>query len=115
MFEVSHKICFFFIVHSFPLLLACACAMLQAYVGYDGLVPISIFDLSFSSLWLLTGYRMPKQVHVRIKRYSMEVCIAGLMVLSLLVPLKTLLFSLCASHDVLYKHIITILFFLFIL
>jgi len=43
-----------------------------AYLGYDGLVPISLFDLSFSSLWRLTGSQMPQEVHIRIKKYSME-------------------------------------------
>ena len=45
----------------------------KAYQGYDGLVPISIFNLTFPSMWRWTQFRMPNEVHVRIKRYSMEV------------------------------------------
>jgi hypothetical protein len=44
----------------------------QAYRGYDGLVPISLFDLSFQSLWHLTGTQIPQEVHIRIQKYSME-------------------------------------------
>ena len=44
----------------------------KAYQGYDGLVPISLFDLSLPSLWRLTESQIPREVHVRIKRYSME-------------------------------------------
>jgi hypothetical protein len=43
----------------------------MAYSGYDGSLPPSI-KLSVASLWDLLRRRFPKEVHIRIKRYSME-------------------------------------------
>lgn len=44
---------------------------LQAYSGYDGSLPPK-FDLSFMSLWHLMRHKFPTEVHIRIRRYSME-------------------------------------------
>jgi hypothetical protein len=43
----------------------------MAYSGYDGSLPISM-KLSVVTLWDLFRRRFPKEVHLRIKRYSME-------------------------------------------
>jgi len=42
-----------------------------AYSGYDGSLPASV-DLSMPTLWDLLRRRFPREVHLRIKRYSME-------------------------------------------
>lgn len=44
---------------------------LQAYSGYEGSLPPEI-ELSLSTLWDLLRRKFPKEVHLRIKRYSME-------------------------------------------
>jgi hypothetical protein len=43
----------------------------QAYVGYDGSVPPSL-DLSLPTLWRILRKQFPSEIHIRIKRYSME-------------------------------------------
>lgn len=43
----------------------------MAYSGYDGSLPPK-FDLSLISLWSLLRRKYPEEVHIRIKRYSME-------------------------------------------
>jgi hypothetical protein len=43
----------------------------MAYSGYDGSLPVAM-KLSVVSLWHLFRRRFPKEVHLRIKRYSME-------------------------------------------
>lgn len=43
----------------------------MAYRGYDGSLPPRI-DLSLISLWSLLRRKYPEEVHIRIKRYSME-------------------------------------------
>ena len=43
----------------------------KAYSGYDGSLPPK-FDLSFCSLWNLMRNSFPTEIHIRIKRYSME-------------------------------------------
>jgi hypothetical protein len=43
----------------------------MAYRGYDGSLPPKI-DLSLISLWNLLRRKYPEEVHIRIKRYSME-------------------------------------------
>lgn len=43
----------------------------MAYRGYDGSVPIAM-DLSIPTLWRLIRGHIPSEVHIRIKRYSME-------------------------------------------
>lgn len=43
----------------------------QAYVGYDGSVPPSL-DLSLPTIWRILRKQYPTEVHIRIKRYSME-------------------------------------------
>ncbi|CAB9524259.1 Lysocardiolipin acyltransferase 1 [Seminavis robusta] len=43
----------------------------MAYSGYDGSLPPK-FDLSFQSLWTLMRHSFPTEIHIRIKRYSME-------------------------------------------
>jgi Acyltransferase C-terminus len=47
------------------------CSDSQAYSGYDGSLPPAI-DLSMTTLWDLLRRKFPKEVHLRIKRYSME-------------------------------------------
>mmetsp|Transcript_11191 Transcript_11191/g.19728 ORF Transcript_11191/g.19728 Transcript_11191/m.19728 type:complete len:577 (-) Transcript_11191:153-1883(-) len=42
-----------------------------AYRGYDGSVPQKV-DLSIFSLWGILRRRCPEEIHIRIKRYSME-------------------------------------------
>ena len=42
-----------------------------AYSGYDGSLPACV-DLSMPTLWDLLRRRFPKEVHLRIQRYSME-------------------------------------------
>lgn len=42
-----------------------------AYRGYDGSLPPKL-DLSLISLWNLLRRKYPEEVHIRIKRYSME-------------------------------------------
>lgn len=44
---------------------------MQAYVGYDGSVPPSR-DLSLPTIWRILRKQYPTEVHIRIKRYSME-------------------------------------------
>lgn len=43
-----------------------------AYRGYKGSVPTQIGDLSLLSLWSTLRRRYPEEIHIRIKRYSME-------------------------------------------
>lgn len=43
----------------------------MAYRGYDGSVPPTL-DLSLLSLWNLLRNKYPREIHFRIKRYSME-------------------------------------------
>jgi len=43
----------------------------QANVGYDGSLPPSV-KLSSISLWNILRRKFPREIHVRIKRYSME-------------------------------------------
>lgn len=43
----------------------------MAYQGYDGSLPPK-FDLSLISLWGLLRRKLPNEIHIRIKRYSME-------------------------------------------
>lgn len=43
----------------------------MAFTGYDGSLPPK-FDLSFFSLWNLMRHSFPTEIHIRIKRYSME-------------------------------------------
>lgn len=43
----------------------------MAYRGYDGSLPPRV-DLSLISLWNLLRRKYPEEVHIRIKRYSME-------------------------------------------
>ena len=43
----------------------------MAYRGYDGSLPPN-FDLSIFSVWRLLQRKYPREIHVRIKRYSME-------------------------------------------
>jgi len=43
----------------------------QAHTGYDGSLPPSI-KLNSISLWNLLRRKFPREIHVRIKRYSME-------------------------------------------
>jgi hypothetical protein len=43
----------------------------MAYQGYDGSLPPKI-DLSLISLWNLLRRKYPEEVHIRIKRYSVE-------------------------------------------
>jgi hypothetical protein len=43
----------------------------MAYNGYDGSLPISN-KLSLFTLWDLLRRKFPKEVHIRVKRYSME-------------------------------------------
>jgi hypothetical protein len=52
-------------------LLPCDTVLPQAYSGYDGSLPTEI-DLSLTTLWDLLRRKFPKEVHLRIKRYSME-------------------------------------------
>lgn len=43
----------------------------QAYVGYDGSVPPSL-DLTLPTIWRILRKQYPSEIHVCIKRYSME-------------------------------------------
>jgi hypothetical protein len=43
----------------------------QAYNGYDGSLP-PVVDLSLTTLWDILRRKFPREVHLRIKRYSME-------------------------------------------
>mmetsp|Transcript_10034 Transcript_10034/g.15863 ORF Transcript_10034/g.15863 Transcript_10034/m.15863 type:complete len:550 (-) Transcript_10034:107-1756(-) len=43
----------------------------MAYRGYDGSLPPK-FDVSLLSLWSLLRRKYPEEIHIRIKRYSME-------------------------------------------
>lgn len=43
----------------------------QANIGYDGSLPPSI-PLSAPTLWTILRRRFPREIHIRIKRYSME-------------------------------------------
>mmetsp|Transcript_8716 Transcript_8716/g.18840 ORF Transcript_8716/g.18840 Transcript_8716/m.18840 type:complete len:552 (-) Transcript_8716:40-1695(-) len=43
-----------------------------AYSGYKGCVPPEKYNLSLLSLWNTLRRRSPEEVHIRIKRYSME-------------------------------------------
>jgi hypothetical protein len=43
----------------------------MAYRGYDGSLPPKL-DLSLLSLWNLLRRKYPEEIHIRIKRYSME-------------------------------------------
>jgi Acyltransferase C-terminus len=43
----------------------------QAYSGYDGSLP-PVVDLSLTTLWDILRRKFPREVHLRIKRYSME-------------------------------------------
>lgn len=43
----------------------------MAYRGYDGSLPPKV-DLSILSLWKLLRRKYPDEIHIRIKRYSME-------------------------------------------
>lgn len=43
----------------------------MAYNGYDGSLPPAI-ELSMSSLWNILRRKFPREVHLRVKRYSME-------------------------------------------
>jgi hypothetical protein len=45
--------------------------LLQAYRGYDGSLQPSQ-DLNLPTLWNVLRRRIPNEIHVRIKRYSME-------------------------------------------
>uniref|UniRef100_A0A7S4QH82 Acyltransferase C-terminal domain-containing protein n=3 Tax=Ditylum brightwellii TaxID=49249 RepID=A0A7S4QH82_9STRA len=45
--------------------------MTMAYNGYDGSIPISL-DLSFQTMWRLLMKRSSSEVHLRIKRFSVE-------------------------------------------
>jgi hypothetical protein len=45
----------------------------QAHIGYNGSLPPSIQPLSLTTLfWRILRRKFPKEVHLRIKRYSME-------------------------------------------
>lgn len=43
----------------------------QAYAGYDGTLP-PVVDLSMTTLWDILRRKYPREVHLRMKRYSME-------------------------------------------
>lgn len=43
----------------------------MAYVGYDGSLPPSL-DLSLPTIWRILRKQYPTEVHIRVKRYSME-------------------------------------------
>ena len=43
----------------------------MAYRGYNGSLPPKL-ELSLTSLWSLLRRKYPEELHIRIKRYSME-------------------------------------------
>jgi len=44
----------------------------MAYRGYDGSLPPLLADFGMPTLWRLLRRKFPREVHLRIKRYSME-------------------------------------------
>lgn len=61
----------FALIRLYPIAISTTTRQAQAYSGYDGSLPPK-FELSFRSLWTLMRHNFPREIHIRIKRYSME-------------------------------------------